>query len=198
MKTSKKDMSNKWSILQTGIGSALAVLAFLATEKPARGNIIGSDVVNPDGTVTYSYVIDNTSGSFDVAAWSLEFGFPLPDWNQLDVLSGGQVTVANADWFASGGTPVGGQSAQDFLSLSPTADVKVGHSLSGFSFTSHFLPGEVTYHEFAAAGEATTGTTVGPARSVPEGGGRLATIAFATLLLFAIGGQSRRIEERTH
>ena len=182
-------MNNKLSKLVRIKRSALAGLACLAASAPAFGNIIGSDVVNGDGTVTYSYIVDNLGGSFDVAAWSLEFGFPAPDWNQLDNFSGGGVTVPNENWFADAGIPVTAQTAQDFLSLAPDGDVAAGHSLAGFSFTSKFLPGTVDYSEFSADGRSISGTTIGPVSSVPEGNGPFEALAFGAVV--AIGAGTR-------
>lgn len=170
----------------------LAALPLWAATRSTFGNIIGSDTLNSDGSVTYSYVIDNSTGSFDIAAFSLEFGFSNADWNQFDVFSGGKVEVANANWFAGAGTPVVGQSAQDFLALAASADVPAGQTLTGFSFTSRFLPGIITYDEFSANGASTTGTTVGPAQAVPEGGGGLEAIALGAIITFAAGTRASR------
>src|SRR5690349_542371 len=100
-----------------------AVCALLTAATPVFGNIVESDMLNADGTVTYFYQVDNVNGSFDVAAWSLEFGFTTPDWNQTETASGGGVTVPNSHWIADPGIPVIGQSAQDFLSLDLGGDV---------------------------------------------------------------------------
>lgn len=161
-------------------------LVLLTASPLAYGSIMGTDVVNGDGTVTYSYVINNTSGPFDVSAWSLDFGFAKPDWNQLDVFTGGEVTVPNANWFANAGIPLVGLSAQDFLALVQAGDVTVGTSQIGFSFTSKFLPGNVTYYEFSPTGESITGTTIGPSVAVPEVSS-LVSIAFAGLVTFGPG-----------
>ena len=171
--------------------NALVLAGAVAASAGAFGDIVGSQVVNNDGTVTYSYVVDNSAGSFDVAAWSLEFGFPTPDWNQVDVPSGGHVTVPTPDWLADIGTPVAGLSAQDFLALAPGADVLVGNSLSSFSFTSRFLPGSVTFYEFSANGDFTTGTTLGPVAAVPDIGGSLEAISFAAVAAFAARTRQR-------
>jgi hypothetical protein len=171
------------------------ILAVLTASSAALGNIIGSDVVHGDGTVTYSYIVDNSSGTLNVAAWSLEFGFSHPDWNRLDVTFGGDVTVPilppPGGWSADVGTPVVGQSAQDFLSLGASSDVAIGQSLLGFSFTSKFLPGMVTYFEFSASGDSLTGTTIGPVSTVPEGNGPVNAIALGVIALFGAGTKLR-------
>jgi hypothetical protein len=179
-------MSNKISGLKLKMGSAVTALTVLMAANTVYGGITGSDVVNRDGTVTYSYVVDNSKGSFDVAAWSLEFGFSIPDWNQFDNFSGGDVKVPNENWFADPGTPTTGKSAQDFISLGGEGgDVEVGAKLYGFSFTSDFQPGTITFDEFSADGTSSTGTTIGPVNAVPEGNGPFELISFAALAGFA-------------
>ena len=177
-----------WPLLRS-LGIALAANVAVAT---ASATIVGSHVFNGDGTVTYSFVVDNSSGAFDVAAFSLEFGFSTPDWNQADTLSGGAVGVPTADWFAEAGTPVTGQSAQDFLSLNVPGEIKAGHTLTGFSFTSRFLPGTISFHEFSAAARCLNGTAIGPVSSVPDGGGTLGLLAVAALAVFGLGTRPLR------
>jgi hypothetical protein len=151
------------------------------------GNIVGSSAPNADGSVTYSYIVENSTGSFDVAAWSLEFGFSIPDWIQTDTSQNGDVTVPDANWFADKGTPVTGEFAQDFISLNESGDVKPGTTLEGFSFRSSFLPGIITFQEFSADGGSTMGTTVGPISSVPEKGpGRPLLVATVASFMLAI------------
>ena len=151
------------------------------------GNIVGSSAPNADGSVTYSYIVDNTAGSFDVAAWSLEFGFSLPDWIQSDTSQNGNVTVPNLNWFADKGTPVTGESTQDFISLNTDGDVKAGTTLEGFSFRSSFPPGLITFQEFSADGGSIMGTTVGPISSVPDKGPiRPLLVATLASFMFAI------------
>lgn len=134
--------------------------------------IVGSVADNLDGTYTYSYIVDNTTGGFDIAAWSLEFDLLTSelDWDQLDIFSGGDVDVPTIDWFAAPGVPILGFSTQDFLSLTPTADVLMGSMLGGFSFVSAFLPGTVPFFEFGPLGGSASGATVGPVpfQPVPE------------------------------
>lgn len=137
-----------------------------------HATIIGSALDNGDGTFTYSYTVDNSSGIFDIEAWSLEF-FITPDWNQDDIFAGGDVGVPT-DWFALAGIPTTGIAAQDFVSF-PGAEVFVGDTpLGGFTFTSSSQPGTITFFEFGPGGASTSGTTIGPA-AIPEPG---------TLLLF--------------
>jgi hypothetical protein len=150
------------------------------------GAVIGSYVDNGNGTFTYSYQVDNSSGLFDVAAWSLEFGFAAPDWNPLGVPDGGDVTVP-ANWFADAGIPVAGASAQDFLSLDEGSDVLRGAQLGGFSFTSTRLPGSIGYAEFSAAGESATGTTFGPTTAVVPEVGSAYLIGLGALMVLALG-----------
>jgi hypothetical protein len=180
-----KKMSNQISRMKNILRNSQIACALLAATAPALGKVVGSDVVNSDGSVTYSYVVDNSKGMFDVAAWSLEFGFPTPDWDQLDTFSGGSVNVPNAGWFGDAGIPVVGKSDQDFISLDSEDDVAEGDKLYGFSFTSEFAPGNVQYFEFSEDGYSTTGTTIGPVSSVPEQGGFLEGIAFVALAAFA-------------
>ncbi len=70
----------------TALVGALALAALAAL--PASADVIATFVVNGDGTVTYTYEVDNTAGAFDIALWSLEFPFATPDWDQLDTFSG--------------------------------------------------------------------------------------------------------------
>ncbi len=127
--------------------------------------IIGSHTANQDGSFTYVYTVDNTSGFFDIVAWSLEFPI-LPDWNPDDMSNQppGDVAVAT-DWIAQSGTPVTGMAAQDFISIDMMSEVLVGSSQAGFSFTSDISPGEIVYFEFGGSGETEQGVTVGP---IPE------------------------------
>jgi hypothetical protein len=150
--------------------SLLLIACSLLFVLSAKATIIGSSVDNLDGTFTYSYTVDNTSGAFDIVGWSLEF--PLApgdiDWDQADIFAGGDVTVPSADWIASAGIPTVGNSAQDFFSIAFTGDVLIGQSLSGFGFTSSFAPANATFTlEFGALGESASGQTVGP--NLPTG-----------------------------
>lgn len=140
----------------------------LAASLSAQSEVSGSFVINGDGTITYFYTLNNQSGTFDLAAWSLDLDIPSPDWDPTDTFSGGDVTVPDLLWFADAGIPVTGTFAQDFLALDPAGDVPVGAVLAGFSFTSSLPPGPVTYHEFSALGDSASGTTVGPTAAVPE------------------------------
>jgi hypothetical protein len=162
----------------------------------AQGEVLGSFVIHGDGTVTYFYEVDNRTGLFDVSLWSLEFPFAAPDWDAHDTLTGGDVEVPNPGWFADVGVPVSGQLAQDFLSLSPDSDVHFGETLSGFWFTSRFQPGLITYREFSAEGESTSGVTVGPAiaAAVPEGGAWVAGGALVGLAGYSVARRVRRAE----
>ena len=166
------------SILVCSIGLCL-------TSLPSKAAVSGSSADNGNGTFTYSYIVDNSGGSFDVVDFALDFNFPNAqiDWNQLDVAGGGEVTVANGNWIAEAGIPVIGLSSQDFLSIAPAGDVQVGSSLSGFSFVSALAPGTVAYFEFGALGESAFGSTVGPAvlAGVPDGSSCL------TLLSISLG-----------
>src|SRR5262245_18952984 len=127
-------MNTRIALLTDQMQSLFLADVLAAVSLPASGEIIGSFVVNGDGTVTYTYRVDNQAGLFDVAFWSLDFEFPAPDWNQVDTLGGGDVAVANPNWLAEAGIPLVGLSAQDFVSLDPTADVLTGTVLDGFSF----------------------------------------------------------------
>ena len=162
-----------------GIGCILGAI-------PADAEVLGTYVVNGNGTVTYTYQVDNTAGSFDVSLWSLEFPFATPDWNQLDTLTGGSVSIPNAHWVADAGVPVGGLSAQDFLSLDPAGDVVAGFLVGEFSFTSSYLPGPIAFFEYSPLGDFVTGTTTGPAilpptAAIPEAGGWWAGVALTGL-----------------
>ncbi len=151
-------------------------MAAWITRLPALATVVGTSVPNPDGTMTYTYEVDNQAGSFDIAQWSLDFMFLLPGWNQSDSYSGGDVTVPTLNWLAGPGISLSGQSAQDFFSLNEASDIDIGELLTGFSITCRYLPGVVVYHEFSADGQSFTGTTLGPVLpySLPEGGGTLA------------------------
>jgi hypothetical protein len=155
--------------------------ALLASAPSAPGEVTGSFILNGDGTITYFYEVSNLTGAFDISLWSLEFDFPTPDWDTLDTLSGGDVSVPNSLWFADAGIPVSGASAQDFLSLDPAGDVLVGTVLAGFSFTSSLPPGRVTYHEFSATGDSASGTTVGPTAVIPEASTWVAALGLGTV-----------------
>jgi len=159
-----------------GWALALVAGALAGAAAPAGAGIVGSSAANGDGTWTYSYTVDNTAGGFDVAIWSLEFDFASPDWNQVEMASGGDVAVPTG-WIADVGVPVAGQSAQDFISLDPSGDVAVGAMLAGFAFTSAFAPGTISYLEFSGTGDEADGTTVGPSAPEPLGLGALALLA---------------------
>lgn len=149
---------------------------------------MGSYVINPDHTVTYSYEVNNTDDALSVFSWALEFAVA-PDWNQSDVPLG-DVSVPNDNWIAMPGIAVTpGLFAQDYLSLNDLADVPANGALAGFSFTSTYLPGPVTYYEFfSGGGPSASGEVIGPAfarASVPDGGGQsLGVIAFLSLAAF--------------
>ena len=173
------------NVILQKVYAATAGLLLLTAALPLRAVILGASVQNPDGSYTYSYAVDNTAGAFDISYWSLEFDFATPDWNQADTFGGGGVTVPSGDWFAMAGIPLSGGSAQDFLSLAPSGDVVAGASLDGFSFTSWFAPGAVTFSAFDPFGSASVqGSTVGPsaaAATVPEGSGPYALMVAAFL-----------------
>jgi hypothetical protein len=177
------------------VRSLIAACTLFAASVPASAIVVGSFVDNGNGTFTYSYEIDNSGGAFPVAAWSLEFGFTTPDWDSLDTLSGGDVSVPNANWFAIGGNLPGGEAIQDFLTLSSVAEVPIGQTLLGFSFTSEFAPGLVDFTEFSAGGDFNIGSTIGPvpASAVPEAGSGMEGIAFAALVAFAAVARSRNV-----
>jgi hypothetical protein len=172
--------------------AAAALLTCLAAGTSTFGNIISSYTINGNGTVTYSYKVDNVGGTFDISSWSLEFDFAQPDWHPADTFSGGQVTVPDRNWFADLGVPIQGQSAQDFLSLAPVGDVLVGQALGEFSFTSAFLPGAIAYYEFSANGDFSSGTTLGPISRVPEGRGPYEALALLAMAAFTARTQALR------
>ena len=176
--------------------AALSAALSLAAA-PAGATVIGSALDNGDGTYTYSFEVDNTSGDFDVVAWSLDLDFAPLDWDPLDVAAGGDVSVPDPNWIASLGIPVAGQSAQDFLSLDPSSDVLAGSTLAGFSFKSSHLPDVVTYYEFSAFGDSASGTTTGPgprsAPPIPEPG---AIWTFASGLVLVAAALRRRTSGR--
>ena len=167
-------------------GLALAIALFAS---PAPASVIGSALDNGDGTFTYSFEVDNSAGSFDVSAWSLDLPNAAHDWDPLDTGAGGDVTVP-FNWIAGEGIPVTGLFAQDFLSLDPSSDVLVGSKLGGFSFKSSLAPGSVTVHEFSAVGDSLTSSTKGPATApVPE---PRAALVFALGLLLVASTLNRR------
>ena len=156
VKTTKTMFSLQWCVI-------LSILLFSSTTGQALIEM-QSVYDKATGQFTYSFTVDNTLGTFPIAAWTLEFSVT-PDWNPLTVRSGGDVSVPNEAWFAIGGIPAeGGVAAQDFITFVATADVPVGETLSGFSFPSAIPLGTITYFEFGeeAFGDSATGTIEGP------------------------------------
>lgn len=175
-------------------------LVMAISERNASGVVLGTVVTHGDGTITYTYTVDNSAGTFDIAGWSLEIPLLHPDWSPTDQFSGGDVTVPNAGWYASEGIPsVGGWFAQDFLSLDPASDILVGDGLGGFSLTSSLLPELVPYFEFSADGLWAGGMTMGPAKipvGLPEGGGPYLALAMGALAMTNMGRLSGRRHAR--
>ncbi len=171
-------------------------LCLLAGSSP--GAITSTAVNNGNGTYTYTYTIDNLAGSFPVGLFSLQLNFT-PDWNPLDTLAGGDVTVPTPDWIAESGVPVTGVAAQDFIA-SPQGDVAPGSSQGGFSFTSSKKPGIIGWIEFNLfGGGSQSGTTTGPVaggrpHNVPEGGiGWIGCGLLVGLLALVRGGKNKRV-----
>ena len=170
---------------------AVALACLGLTLAPAYGVIQSTYVDNGNGTFTYHYTVDNQAGTFDIASWSLDLGLASPDWNQNDASLGGDVSVPNSGWLAFAGTPILGLSAQDFLSLDTSSDVLMGATLAGFSFTSAFGPGEVSYFEFGALSESSSGLTTGPVfAAVPDASNPL-PMGLAGLAFLAAWGHRR-------
>ncbi len=176
----------------------LIASALLLGQNAAFATITGAASANGDGTYTYSYTVDNSGGAFDIAAWSLEFGFLTPDWNQADAPTG-DVQVPNSGWGAAAGIPVTGLSAQDFFTLSSNDDIKVNSTLNGFSFRSSFAPGTVSFTEFAeGTGDAISGSVIGPATmtaTLPESGSSFSLTALGAAA--ALGLHQRPRARRT-
>ena len=139
------NLPNVISRLSIRTPSLLVVFAAITglASNQAGASIIGMSTDNMNGTWTYEYTIDNTTGNSAVVGFDLDFDFT-PDWNQLDVNRGGDVMVPDANWSAS----LGGPSLQGFLSLGPSSDVLPGAILQGFSFTSGVAPALVGYQEY--------------------------------------------------
>lgn len=152
----------------SGRWRGIVALAVLAVGWQSQAIVIGTASPNPDGSYTYSYTIDNRFGTFDVISMSLEFAVPAfeIDWDQLDAPSGGGVSVPNLNWIAQAGFPTLGLSSQDFFSLVPLSDVRIGEILPGFSFVSRHRPGNIDYYiEYGSRSETETGFTLGPVYS---------------------------------
>jgi len=165
----------------------VAAGALLLAQHAAFATITANVADNGDGTFTYSYTVDNSGGSFDIAAWSLEFDFAVPDWNQLDVPTGGDVSIPNINWSADKGIATPGHSAQDFFTFTSSDDVKINATLGGFSFTSHFSPGDILFSEFSEDGFfSNSGTVKGPSSgtAVPDGGMGVGLLALGALATF--------------
>jgi len=176
--------------LRSAAALVLAAMA-LATDS-AHATVHGSYSLLGDGSVKYVYLIDNVDGPFEISGWSLDLSLDAPDWNPTDSCCGGGVTVPEPGWFAGPGTPFLGEWAQDFFSWDPSSDVGIGETLGGFSFVSRFRPGEVTFHEFSAAGDHASGMTVGPfAAPVPEG--EAWVVGGFTLAMLVVAGARRRL-----
>lgn len=149
-----------------GVTLGLLSLA-LSIGSPAQV-LLGTATSNGNGTYTYAYTVDNVSGAFAVASFTLDFTLDPSeiDWDQLSTFDGGDVQVPSLDWYAVGdyGT---GPSSQGFLSQTPSSDVPKGATLSGFSFVSAHPPGTVDYLIEGPGIETALGNVAGPV-AVPE------------------------------
>jgi hypothetical protein len=169
----------------------------LLAQHAAFASITGTATPNGDGTYTYSYAVDNSGGSFDIAAWSLEFDFAVPDWNQLDFPTGAMVSIPNLAGAPPRHLRPPAFSAQDFFTLANTDDAKINTTLSGFSFASRFQPGNILFSEFSEGADfSNAGTVVGPSSgittTVPDGGAGIGLITFGALATFGAVNRTRR------
>lgn len=160
------------------------MLVFCGVPLAAQAAVLvsGTATDNGNGTFTYAYTVNNTSGAFAVMGWSLDlnFGPGSRDWDPDDVGFGGDVVVP-ANWMALSGIPVIGSTAQDFLSFASATDVAIGATVGGFSFVSALPPGTVPVYAFGLGGESDkNGTTTGP-MIIPEPTG-------AAVLVVLLGG----------
>ena len=168
--------------------------ASVVVSTQANAIIIGTSTDNLDGTWTYEYVIDNTSGSFDIDAFALQFDFDPDDvvgFNPLDTFSGGDVNVPNLDWVSD--PNFSGNNTLDFTDLDALLfggfGVVAGDSLSGFSFTLAMAPTMVTWTAFdtIVTGSSISGSTVGPgSASVPDSASTGLLLVFSFISLFSL------------
>ena len=161
-----------------------------------QAQVLTTVTLNGSGRFLYSYEIENST-SFDIFQFSLNFSFDqsLIDWNPVDIARGGDVSVPLGDlntfvddWQAEVPSLLiaPGSFVQDFKTLSSFGfgDVSPGESLSGYSFTSSYVPEEISYTVFSPSGDSLSGTTLGPSGVlVPEPSSFLLLVS--SFLLFA-------------
>lgn len=124
---------------------------------------------NSDSSFQYDYRINNASESFGISSFSIEILLAPSDrdWNPTSGSGNSSITVANENWIAFASNEGSESFFQDFINLTPVANVSLGQNLSGFSITSQFAPQTTNFSVFGDNGESSSGTILSPAL-IPE------------------------------
>ena len=165
------------------------VIAALLSASTAQADVIVTPSLTSSGTLfNYSYSVSNHTDT-ELAVINLAIPTQPDALTNLVAPDGFQIAYTPNEGFVS------------FLEGSDPATLKTfapGSTISGFSFSSLFGPGPVAFDTLDIAGNATNGTTTGPAApgAVPEPG-TLASFGIGGLLLAAAVLRRRQTQSGT-